>query len=346
MTRKPTIKDVASLAGVGPMTVSRLLNQSAHVSEEAAARIYSAIEKLDYRPNEMARALRGQNPHTIGIIVPYLYDPFFAMCAHAISTVARDKEYSVILTESNEDADIEYAEAQLMLRHHAGGLIIIPATEGCSRLGLPEFNAIHIVAVDRPLQDCRCCSVLVENIPGAERAVEHLISAHGHKSIAFAALNGHLYTFRERHEGYSRAMQKAGLKPLPPLHCPTQQDASRVLLGALLHGPQAPTAIFTANGLTTQYALKALLDAGIRIPEDVALVAFDDFDMAEVLEPRVSVVRQPAQELGRIAANLLFEQLAKTEVSRQATRIVLPVEWVPRNSCGCGSSARASCLKP
>jgi LacI family transcriptional regulator len=338
MIRKPTIKDVASLAGVGPMTVSRLLNQSAHVSEDAAARIYSAIEKLGYRPNEMARALRGQKSHTIGIIVPYLDDPFFAVCAQAINAVARQKGYSVILTTSSEDADIEYAEAQLMLRRHAAGLIIIPATKGRSLLSLPEFRATHIIAVDRPLQDRRYCSVLVENLAGSEKAVEHLISKHGHKRIAFAALNEHLYTFCTRLEGYNRAMQHAGLTPLPVLHCPTQENASTTLLNAL-RGPDAPTALFTANGLTTHYALKALLDAGIRIPDDLALVAFDDFDMAEVLEPRVSVVRQPAQELGRVAANLLFEQMASAEVSRQGAKVMLPVEWVPRNSCGCGTSA-------
>jgi len=340
MNRKPTIKDVASLAGVGPMTVSRLLNQSAHVSEVAAARIYSAIEKLGYRPNEMARALRGQKSHTIGIIVPYLDDPFFAVCAQAINAVARQKGYSVILTTSNEDAGIEYAEAQLMLRRHAAGLIIIPATEGPSRLGLPEFHATHIVAVDRPLEDHRCCSVLVENVSGAESAVDHLISKHGHKRIAFAALNDHLYTFQARLEGYTRAMHQAKLTPLPVLHCCTQEAASAALLNAL-RGPHAPTAIFTANGLTTHYTLKALLDAGVRIPDDIGLVAFDDFDMAEVLEPRVSVVRQPAQELGRVAANLLFDQMAAPEVSRQGAKVVLPVEWVPRNSCGCRVSMPA-----
>ncbi|MGC2161047.1 MAG: LacI family DNA-binding transcriptional regulator [Silvibacterium sp.] len=337
MNRKPTIKDVANLAGVGPMTVSRLLNRSANVSEEAAARIHSAVERLGYRPNEMARALRGQKSRTIGIIVPYLYDPFFAMCAHAINTVARENGYSVILTTSNEDADMEYAEAQLMMRRLVDGLIVIPANLGRSRLSLPEFQATHIVAIDRPLQDRRFCSVLVENRAGAERAVEHLISVHGHKRIAVAALNDHVYTFRTRLEGYDRAMRRAGLKPLPMLHCPTPEIASATLL-KVLRGPDAPTALFTANGLTTRYALKALLDAGIRIPADLALVAFDDFDMAEILEPRLSTARQPAQELGRVAANLLFDRLTSVEVPPLGTRVVLPVEWVARHSCGCNGS--------
>jgi LacI family transcriptional regulator len=337
MTRVPTIKDVAQLAGVGPMTVSRLLNQTAHVSEEAAARIYSAIEQLGYRPNEMARALRGQKSRTIGIIVPYLYDPFFAMCAHAISTVARENGYSVILTTSNEDADTELAEAQLMLRRHVEGLIVIPATEGDSRLSLPEFDGTHIVAVDRPLEDRRICSVVVENRIGAESAVQHLINVHGHKRIAIAALNDDLYTFHTRLDGYIRAMLQGGLKPLPMLHCPTQ-EATVVVLREALRGPSPPTAIFTANGLTTRYTLKALLDEGIRIPADIALAAFDDFDLADLLEPRLSVVRQPAQELGRVAANLLFDRLARRERPQQGARVILPVEWIARTSCGCSGS--------
>ncbi|MFZ0661939.1 MAG: LacI family DNA-binding transcriptional regulator [Acidobacteriaceae bacterium] len=340
MTRKPTIKDVARLAGVGPMTVSRLLNRSAHVSEEAALRVQRAIDKLGYRPNEMARALRGQKSRTIGIIVPYLYDPFFAMCAHAINAVARENGYSVILTTSNEDTETEYTEAQLMLRRHVDGLAVIPANEGRSRLSLPEFDGTPIVAIDRPIKDERCCSVLVENRTGVELAIEHLISVHGHKRIAFAALNDRLYTFRTRLDGYHRAMHRARLKPLPMLACPTQEVASVVLLNAL-RGPKPPTAIFTANGLTTRYALTALLDSGIRIPADLALAAFDDFDMADVLKPRLSVVRQPAQDLGRVAANLLFGILASSEPSRSAAKVVLPVQWVARNSCGCSASTAA-----
>src|ERR1700728_2093429 len=108
MDRKPTMNDVARVAGVGTMTVSRVLNASAHVSEETAARVYRAIDKLGYRPNETARALRGLKSRTVGIIVPYLYDPFFATCAHAINTVAKEKGYSVILTTSNEDPETEY----------------------------------------------------------------------------------------------------------------------------------------------------------------------------------------------------------------------------------------------
>lgn len=340
MNRKPTIKDVARLAGVGPMTVSRLVNQSAPVSAEAAERVHRAIEELGYRPNEMARALRGQKSRTIGIIVPYLYDPFFAMCAHTINTVAREHGYSVILTTSNEDADTEFNEAQLMLLRHVDGLAVIPANQGRSRLSLPEFHSTPIVALDRPLEDPRCSSVVVENRAGVELAIDHLISVHGHKRIAFAALNDRLFTFRTRREGYNLSMRRAGLKPLPTLHCPTQEAAAASLLGAL-RGPNAPTAIFAANGLTLRYALKTLFDAGVRIPADLALAGFDDFPMAELLQPRLSVVRQSAEKVGQVAAELLFEQLAGIKPPRPRMDVVLPVEWIPRNSCGCDASAPA-----
>jgi LacI family transcriptional regulator, galactose operon repressor len=334
MTRKPTIKDVASLAGVGPMTVSRLLNQSAHVSEEAAARIYRAIEELGYKPNEMARALRGQKSCAIGIIVPYLYDPFFAMCAQGVSTVARENGYSVILTTSDEDFENENAEAQSMLRRNVDGLIIIPAEQKSAHLTTPEFHSTHIVALDRPLPDLRFSSVVVENRAGVERAVTHLISAHGHRRIAAAARDIGIYTSSVRIEGYTWAMRQAGLEPLPALPCPTLEQTA-VNVREMLRGPNAPTAIFTANGLTTQYVFKALHDLGIRIPQDLALVAFDDFEMAELLEPQLSVIRQPAVELGETAGRLLFERMAEGQPSDQGIRLVLPVEWIPRHSCGC-----------
>lgn len=340
MTRKPTIKDVASLAGVGPMTVSRLLNQSANVSEDAAARIFRAIEELGYKPNEMARALRGQKSNTIGILVPYLYDPFFAMCAQAVSTVARENGYSVILTTSNEDSELEYAEAQSMLRRHVDGLIVIPARVENTRLTMPEFQSTHIVALDRPLPDLRFSSVVVENHAGAERAVTHLISAHGHREIASAALDPRRYTFCTRIEGYLQAMQQAGLEPLPVITCPTP-ELTAVNVREALRGSRPPTALFTCNGVTTRHVFKALRDLGIRVPQDIALVAFDDFELAELFEPQLSVIRQPAPELGRTAAKLLFERMADPQPGTQGTRLVLPVEWIPRRSCGCHPPAVA-----
>src|ERR1700743_3642162 len=153
MERKPTMNDVARVAGVGTMTVSRVLNRSANITEETAKRVYGAIEKLGYRPNEMARALRSLKSRTIGLIVPYLFDPFFATCAHAVNIVAREHGYSVILTTSNEDPATEFVEVQSMVQRHIEGLIIIPANTRNSRINQSEFSGTHIVTLDRPVHD-------------------------------------------------------------------------------------------------------------------------------------------------------------------------------------------------
>jgi LacI family transcriptional regulator len=338
MDRKPTMNDVARVAGVGTMTVSRVLNESAPVSAEAAERVYRAIEKLGYRPNEMARALRGLKSHTIGMIVPYLTDPFFATIAHAINTVAKENDYSVILTTSNEDPDSEFAQAQLMLQRRVDGLILIPADAQRSRLSRTEFDKTPIVTLDRPVRDPRFDTVLVHNQSGSKHAVEHLIGEHGHKRIVFIGLNRQLYTIKARFEGYRRAMLEAGLKPEPSFKCASQELTSAVI-ASVMNEKDPPTAFFSANNLTTRYTLRALVDLDVRVPEEAALIGFDDFELAEILNPTLTVVRQPVYEVGRVAAGLLFDRLNQDELPKNGNKVVLPVELIVRRSCGCNPCA-------
>ncbi|WP_216841222.1 LacI family DNA-binding transcriptional regulator [Acidobacterium sp. S8] len=328
------MNDVARVAGVGTMTVSRVLNGSANVTEETAKRVYRAIEKLGYRPNEMARALRSFKSRTIGLIVPYLFDPFFATCAHAVNTVAREHNYSVILTTSNEDPVTEFNEAQSMLQRHVEGMLIIPADIRKSRVSQAEFAGTHIVTLDRPVHDARLDSVQVQNQSGAKRAVQHLIQQHDHKRILFLGFNRNLYTVRSRFEGYRRAMQESHLEPSATFDCSSEETTAEIIDNQL-QGKNPPTAFFTANNLTTRYSLHALLEKGVRVPEEVALVGFDDFELADILHPTLTVVRQPASELGRVAANLLFDRIKRDEFPEEGSRIVLPVELVIRRSCGC-----------
>jgi LacI family transcriptional regulator len=334
MDRKATMNDVARAAGVGTMTVSRVLNGSAHVSNDTAERVYKAIKKLQYRPNEMARALRGLKTRTIGVIVPYLYDPFFATCAHAISTVAKARGYSVILATSNEDPESEGAEAQLMLQRHVDGLVVIPAESRHSHLKRPEFDQIPIVTLDRPGPDRRFDSVLVQNQTGARILTQHMISQHGHRRIAFLGLDKHLYTMKARFDGYRRAMVEAGLKPHASLQC-SSREATAAVVAAMLREKEPPSALLGANNLTMRYILQALLDEGIRIPESLALAGFDDFELAEVLHPTLTVMRQPASDIGTVGAELLFDRLSGARVLKAARHVVLPVELVVRRSCGC-----------
>ncbi len=331
--RKPTMSDVARLAGVGTMTVSRVLSGTVRVSAETTQRVQTAVEQLKYRPNELARAFRGQRSRSIGLIIPYLYDPFFANCAQAVTSVAKEHGYSVIITTSAEDPDTEFAEAEHMLERHVDGMVVIPSRFRQTRLTRSLFGKTPVVAFDRPVQDPSLDVVLVQNAAGARRIVEHLIE-HGHKRIAYMGLSRSLFTINARFLGYRRAMQDAGLASDAVFDCTTEDDTRRILKEKM-SGKDAPTAILTSNTLVTRYILSAIAHFGIRIPNDVAFAGFDDFDMAEFTAPPLTVVRQPAQEMGRVAARLLFDRIARGETPRTGNRIVLPVEIVLRRSCGC-----------
>jgi len=327
------MSDVAKLAGVGTMTVSRLLSGSVTVSAATAKRIHKAIERLNYQPNEVARALRGHKTRTIGVIIPYLYDTFFAYCAHAIEKAAKEHEYSVIVTTSMEDPEIEYRAAAEMLRRHVEGMVIIPAPHKKSYLERPEFRSARVVLLDRPSPLARFDSVLVDNKCGAMLAVDHLID-HGHQRIVCAGLSKELYTLKMRYEGYRQSLSNARLRPEPYLDC-SAQDSIIPALVKLLDRRQPPTAFFCANNLTMRYMLLALNELGVTIPNDVAVTGFDDFELAEILNPTLTVVRQPCDEMGRVAATVLFNRLEAEEFPDVGEQTVLPVELVVRRSCGC-----------
>jgi LacI family transcriptional regulator len=331
--RKPTMSDVARLAGVGTMTVSRVLSGTVRVSAETTQRVQTAIEQLNYRPNVLARAFRGQRSHSIGLILPYLYDPFFAGCAHAVTTVAREHGYSVLITTSDEDPETEYAEADEMLQRHVDGLLVIPARIRQSRLTRALFGKTPVVAFDRPVPDPSIDTVLVQNAIGSRRITEHLIE-HGHRHITFFALSRSLFTMSTRFAGYRRAVQDAGLESCAIFDCISEEVVEQILK-VKMQQDTPPTAIITANTLVTRYVLGAVARLGLRVPNDLAFAGFDDFDLAEFTSPPLTVVRQPAQEMGRVAANLLFDRIARGEMPHTGNRIVLPVEIVLRRSCGC-----------
>jgi LacI family transcriptional regulator len=327
------MSDVARLAGVGTMTVSRVLSGAAAVSEQSAQRVRVAVEQLNYRPNELARVFRGQRSKSIGLILPYLHDPFFATCAHAVATEAQARGYSVFTALSEENPDKEFAEVEQMLQRNLAGLLAIPARYRQSRLTRSLFGKMPAVVFDRPVSDSSVDSVLVQNSAGSRRIVEHLIE-HGHKRIGFMGLSRNLFTMNTRFLGYRRALQDASLKEDSYFGCETQED-TLCAIQEKLKGSDPPTALFAASSLITRFVFASLLQLGVKVPTEVALVGFGDFEMAELTSPPLTVVRQPAAELGRVAANLLFERIAQDDAQRNGNRIVLPVEIVLRRSCGC-----------
>lgn len=326
------MRDVAELAGVGTMTVSRVINGHLHVTEETRKRVFKAIEKLGYRPNQIARSLREQRSRQIGIIVPNLHDPFFAFCAQAVSLVAKEHGYSVNIAMSYEKPEIEFNEAMIMLSRHTEGLVVIPAAGKVTQLTNAAFKAIPIVTLDRPLEKRRFDSVVVENEAGARLAVCHLI-AHGHRRIAYLGLSPDLYTISARSEGYRKAMQEAGLSLDVHWGNASQPEMLATLRELLSHSP-APSALFCGNNLTTRNAMHALSELHVRVPESIALIGFDDFETADLLRPPVTVVRQPTTDMGRVGADLLFSRLRAKGQLDACKQIVLPVELVVRESCG------------
>ena len=328
--------DVAELAGVSIMTVSRVLNAHPSVSDDVQRRVLAAVDQLRYQPNELARSLRERRSRQIGILVPYLFDPFFATCAHAISTVAKRHSYSVVLSTSNEDPAAEFDEASRMVRRNIEGLVVIPARVGKARSLLlnHQFDRLPIVALDRPIEGGRFDRLLVENERGARIGTEHLISL-GHQRIAFLGLSSELYTMRMRELGYRGGIESAGLTPHVTELSDNQENTRRALV-KLLSGKRRPTALFCANNLLTRHILHSMQTMNLHPPDPVALVGFDDFDTADLMRPGITTVRQPEEVLGRTAAEMLFERLAARAgaIEKPAREIVLPVDFVIRGSCG------------
>jgi LacI family transcriptional regulator len=325
------MSDVAKLAGVSIMTVSRVLNGTVKVSDDAHARVVKAVAKLNYLPNEVARSLRISSTHQIGVIVPNLHDPFFAVCANAVSVIAKEHGYSTVITTSDEDPVVEHREAQRMLRRHVDGLVLIP-TSGRSRLHARDFADMPIVTLDRPVHGGAFDCVTVQNKSGAEMAVRHLIG-HRHRRIVCVGLSQKLWTIKQRMEGYCAAMAFAGLKPDL---CTLGESPEEMLqaLQSLLARSRPPTALFCTNNLITRNALHSLSALNVGIPQEMAMVGFDDFDMADIIKPAVTVVRQPVGALGRTAAELLFQRLASGSSHKDPRRIIMPLELVVRDSCG------------
>jgi LacI family transcriptional regulator len=334
MAGSARMSDVAKLAGVSVMTVSRSLSGNTNVSEATLERVLAAVAQLRYQPNELARSLREQRSRQIGIVVPYLFDPFFAICAHAISTVAKRHAYSVVLATSNEDPQAEFDEASRMVRRNVEGLILIPAhrVKDASLMLGHEFEGLPIVTLDRPIEGSSFDSLLVDNELGAELAMRHLL-ALGHRRIAYVGLSNDLFTMAGRHRGYEHMMEDAGL-PAKSVIVTEALESSLAHVRNLLSTKQPPTALFCSNNLVTRHVLHSLNCLGIHPPKPVALVGFDDFETADLLRPGVTVVRQPVELLGRTAAEVLFSRLSGSNVGQAGKHTILPVELVVRGSCG------------
>jgi LacI family transcriptional regulator len=330
--KRATLEDVAKASGVAAMTVSRAINNHPYVAEDTAKRIRAAIRRLDYRPNHAARMLTGQLSRSIGVVVPDIADTFFSVIIHAVQEAARAYDYLVWLAASNEDPAIEAAQVESMTRHPVDGILLVPVDTRSRYLKRLAAGTTPIITIDRPMEVATTDSIGVENRRGAALAVEHLIG-HGYKKITCIAVNAHLVTIKERVAGYRESMQHARLPFCKELHLADPADA-RTALQKMFESPQRPEALFTANNAATIWVIEALQHLKIKIGRDVALAGFDDVDFFTLITPPVTAVRQPAAELGSIAARLLLEKIEGDGTSPCRTT-TLPVSLTIRESCGC-----------
>jgi LacI family transcriptional regulator len=330
----PTVADVARLAGVGAITVSRVVNETSYVSAEKKKKIQEAIRKLGYRPNQAARILKGNRAKMIGLIIPDLADPFFGKCAAAIEEYASSHGYMTLIVASNRNQELQENEVAMMMGQNVAGLIVVPLLPSESLRQLSETN-VPIVALDRPLEGAIADEVVVENLGGAQTAVNHLIE-HGHKRIACVGYDKNSYAIRHRILGYTEAIRASRLKPEIYAEIETLEDTLK-LVRRWKKSQDCPTAIFSLNNVSTRHLLWALREVDFAIPEKIALIGFDDLELAALLSPPLTVIRQPAVSLGVQASKMLFERIAaaKQPEGGFGIKLVLPVEFVIRDSCGC-----------
>jgi len=331
-TKRATLEDVARAAGVGPMTVSRTINGHPYVAQETAKKVRAAIRRLGYRPNHAARMLTGQLSRSIGLIVPDIADTFFSVVIHAVQETARASGYLVWLAASDEDPTIEAAQVEMMTHHPVDGILLVPSDSRGSYLKKLASGNTPIVTIDRPIEIATTDSVGVENRRGAGLAVEHLIQ-HGYKKITCIAANSHLLTIKERIAGYKESMRRAKL-PCPKELRVSSPPSVRSALSELFGSRNRPDALFTANNASTIWVIETLQELNLEMGKDIALVGFDDVAFFTLITPPVTAIRQPATELGSMAARLLLQRI-NGEFKAPSVRTVLPVTLTIRESCGC-----------
>jgi LacI family transcriptional regulator len=336
----PTLSEVARKAGVGTTTVSRVINGGDRVSPKTLARVLRVIETLGYSPNQAARILKGHRTKTIGLVIPSIADPFFSSCAEAAQAVARANDSLLIVTTSHNDPHTEIENLNVLIRHRTDGLLIAPAnSHGPALRDLLNRTVVPVVAIDRPVYNSSIASVVTNNLKGANLATQHLID-HGYKRIACLTGESTLYTIQERIQGYREAIEAAGLECILDTSVKDYKSAEYAV-ESLLAGSNPPDAIFTLKNSTTIYTFEVLQKLNVRVPDAVALLGFDDFELASTVRPSITVVQQPVEEMGRIAAELLFEQLQEggaTSAQNRAKRtrqVKLETRLIKRSSCGC-----------
>jgi LacI family transcriptional regulator len=328
-----TIKDVAAAAQVSTATVSRVLSGSKRARPQLRQRVLAAVKTLKYHPNHLARDLRAGLRRVIGVIIPDLQNPFLTGVVRGVEDVLQRSGYSLILGNSDEQAEREQRHLAVLRGEGAAGLILVPSDAPHANYEALRNWDIPIVAADRMPRGLQVDLVCSNNREGAREATRHLI-AHGYRDIAIIGGPDGVNVADDRLAGYREALVAAGITPRHSLimHSNFRQAGGRASMLRLLDLARPPRAVFVANNLMTLGALQAIHERGMRIPEEMAVVGFDDMPWAISLRPPLTVVAQPIEEIGRVAAQLMLERLK--DPGQMARQVVLSTQLIVRASCG------------
>ena len=306
--RRPTLRDVAALAGVSFKTVSRVVNGEPGVSPGVSGRVREAADQLGYRPNAAATALRRADGRTatFGVLLEDSGNPFFASLLRGIEDVARERGVAAFTSSTDLDVDRERDMAEAFTARQVDALIAAPTESSAEHLHRALAQGARVVLVDRPVEGLDAPVVLVDNVSGARAGVEHLL-AQGHRRIGYIGRDPSIYTSRGRYAGYVEALAAAGIALDPALvrREGATRSAARGQVEALLDLADPPTALFTAQDLITMTAVSVLQHRGLA--DRVALIGFDDFELADLLQPGVTVVAQDPRRIGSLAATLALD---------------------------------------
>ncbi|MGW0466694.1 LacI family DNA-binding transcriptional regulator [Streptomyces sp. NPDC003027] len=328
------IKDVAREAGVSVGTVSNVINRPDRVSERTRRHVQDVIARLGYVRSESARQLRAGRSRILALLVLDMGNPFFVDLARGAERSARAAGLSVMVCNSDQSPEAEAEYLSLFAEQRVHGVLVTPADPSGDNLREFRRHGIPFVLVDRVAGGPSECSVSVDDVAGGALAVRHLVSL-GHSSIAYVSGPPHLHQVRDRRTGALNALAEAGLPPhalheivADRLDVNAGRDAGARLLGTA----RRPTAVFCANDLLALGVLQSMYAAGVKVPEDIALVGYDDIEFAAAAAVPLTSVRQPAATLGTLATELLLEEAGDTDAVHRHRQVVLQPELVVRGS--------------
>ena len=330
-----TINDVARLADVSTMTVSRVVNKSDYVSGVTRARVERAIAELGYVPNALARQLRSKRTKTIALVMADITNPFFTTVARGVEDVAGPRGFGVLFCNTDESEPEEVDYVSMLIQRQVDGVLLVPATSSSRSLALLRARKIPVVVVDRRVRSRHVDVVRGDSEAGAYALAQHLVQL-GHRRIAILAGRKKVSTSVDRVTGFARALADAGIEQDPGLvrYGGYHQSEGYAMARAILKVVPAPTAIFAANNFIAIGAMRALRESGLHVPTDMSIVGFDDLPPEWSIDPSfLTVFAQPAYTFGKRATELLLDRILG-QALEPVRELVLPGELIVRRSSG------------